>query len=236
MKLGNKIIKKSPHWSFSGNVADNFVNHITQSVPLYSQGHELICNLSDFFCFNNSVSYEIGSSTGELIGKLATHNNSKKNVKWVGIDNETKMIQKAKKDFKNKKNISFFNKDIIDYKFKKTNFIVSYYTIQFIQESVRQDLINKIYNALNWGGAFVLFEKVRASDARFQDISNLMYNDFKENNGFEAEEIFNKSKSLKGVLRPFSTQGNIDMLSRAGFKDIQTIMKYICFEGFLCIK
>ena len=53
MKLGNKIIKKSPHWSFSGNVADNFVNHITQSVPLYSQGHELICNLSDFFCFRN---------------------------------------------------------------------------------------------------------------------------------------------------------------------------------------
>jgi tRNA (cmo5U34)-methyltransferase len=38
------------------------------------------------------------------------------------------------------------------------------------------------------------------------------------------------------VLEPFSTQGNLDMLKRAGFVDVMTIMKYVCFEGFLAIK
>jgi len=45
-----------------------------------------------------------------------------------------------------------------------------------------------------------------------------------------------KSRSLKGVLEPFSTQGNIDLLKRAGFVDIVSVSKFVCFEGFLAIK
>jgi len=51
-----------------------------------------------------------------------------------------------------------------------------------------------------------------------------------------SDEIISKTRSLKGVLEPFSTQGNLDLLKRAGFVDIQIIMNYICFQGFLAIK
>ena len=50
------------------------------------------------------------------------------------------------------------------------------------------------------------------------------------------EEIVAKARSLKGVMEPFSTQGNVEMLKRAGFVDYMTVMKYVCFEGFLAIK
>ena len=63
-----------------------------------------------------------------------------------------------------------------------------------------------------------------------------LYNDFKFRNGFTGEEIVEKSRSLKGVLEPFSTQGNLDLLARSGFVDVTTIQKYLCFEGFLAIK
>jgi len=89
---------------------------------------------------------------------------------------------------------------------------------------------------LNWGGAFILFEKVRAPDARFQDIATSLYTDFKIDQGYNDEEILSKTRSLKGVMEPFSTQGNIDLLGRAGFVDVMTVSKYICFEGFLAIK
>ncbi len=62
------------------------------------------------------------------------------------------------------------------------------------------------------------------------------YDDYKLNEGYSPEEIISKSRSLKGVLEPFSTQGNIDLLQRAGFVVIMTVMKYLCFEGFLAIK
>ena len=114
--------------------------------------------------------------------------------------------------------------------------MTSYYAIQFVRPSVRQELIDKIYRSLQWGGAFLLFEKVRGADARFQDILTGLYTDFKLAQGYSAEEIVGKSRSLKGVLEPFSTQGNLDLLRRAGFVDIMTVMKYVCFEGFLAIK
>lgn len=82
----------------------------------------------------------------------------------------------------------------------------------------------------------MLFEKVRAPDARFQDMMSALYNDFKAKNGFTADEILNKTTALKGVLEPFSTEGNLGLLRRAGFTDIMTIMKHLCFEGFLAIK
>ena len=63
-----------------------------------------------------------------------------------------------------------------------------------------------------------------------------IYAETKLERGFSAEEIINKTLSLKGVLEPFSTQGNMDLLRRAGFEDIMTVMKNVCFEGFLAIK
>ena len=96
--------------------------------------------------------------------------------------------------------------------------------------------MDKLYQNLNWGGALLLFEKVRGADARFQDIITASYIEYKLRKGYSADDILSKSRSLKGVLEPFSSQGNVDMLKRAGFIDINTIQKYLCFEGFLAIK
>ena len=81
-----------------------------------------------------------------------------------------------------------------------------------------------------------MFEKVRFPDARFQDIMSQIYIDFKLDQGFSEIDIINKSKSLKGVMEPFSSEGNLQLLKRAGFKDIVTVFKYLNFEGFLSIK
>ena len=126
--------------------------------------------------------------------------------------------------------------DALEMRFKPCDLIVAYYTIQFIHPKVRQTLVDRIYESLNWGGAFIMFEKVRACDARFQDISTSLYTDFKIKQGYTEEEIVSKTRSLKGVLEPFSTQGNLDLLSRAGFVDVITVFKYVPFEGFLAIK
>jgi tRNA (cmo5U34)-methyltransferase len=108
--------------------------------------------------------------------------------------------------------------------------------MQFTPPRHRQAIFDKIYNALNWGGAFIMFEKVRGPDARFQDICASLYNDFKVRQGFSPDEILSKTRSLKGVLEPFSTEGNLGLMRRAGFADMMSICKYICFEGFLAIK
>ena len=95
---------------------------------------------------------------------------------------------------------------------------MSYYVIQFIPPRDRQKLIDKIYETLNWGGAFVWFEKVRGPDARFQDIMVNMYHNFKLDNGYDAEEIMNKTNSLKGVMEPFQVMEILAYLNVLGLK------------------
>ena len=86
------------------------------------------------------------------------------------------------------------------------------------------------------GGGFICFEKVRGADARFQDYMSQIYSDFKLENDFSPDEVLGKTKSLKGVLEPFSSEGNRAMLERAGFKDIMPVARWLCFEGILAIK
>lgn len=236
MKVGQDIQTERAGWTFSGDVADTFVDHVRQSVPFYDEGHDLICQLSDYFCLPDSVCYELGVSTGQLLEKLAAHHSHKPDIQWVGVDREEPMIRKAAEHCREHPNIALFADDVLLFDYQKSDFIVSYYCIQFIPARQRQELFDKIYERLNWGGAFVLFEKVRGPDARFQDMMVSLYNDFKMRNGFSAEEILNKTSSLKGVLDPFSTEGNLGLLERAGFTDVMSVMKYVCFEGFLAIK
>ncbi len=233
-KTGDGIKSENSSWKFKGEVVNVFDQHIESSVPFYLEGHKLVHEISDYFISDSSICYEIGSSTGSLIRGLADRHSSKK-AKFIGIEIEKDMIRKSIENG-TRDSLSFLNKDATDYDFLMSDLIISYYTIQFMHPKFRQDLINKIYKSLNWGGAFIFFEKVRFCDARFQDIASGVYLDYKLNNGYSPEEIIGKQRSLKGVLEPFSTQGNIDMIERAGFKDCTSIFKYINFEGFLAIK
>ena len=236
MKVGQNIEAPRAGWTFDGNVADTFLEHVRRSVPLYEVGHDMIGQISDYFCHDDSVCYELGSSTGELTRKLAKRHAAKKNIRWVGIDAVEPMVQKAREETKDMPNVSFVTDDVVTFDYEKSDLIVSYYCVQFIAPRLRQELFNTIYERLNWSGAFLLFEKVRGPDARFQDMLISLYNEYKTQNGFNADEILNKTASLKGVLEPFSTEGNLGLLRRAGFTDIMTVMKYLSFEGFLAIK
>jgi tRNA (cmo5U34)-methyltransferase len=236
MKVGDDIEVQRANWSFSGDVPKNFVGHAEKSIPGYQLGHELVCQLSDYFVQPNSVCYEIGTSTGQLLRRLAEHHSHKPETRWIGLDREEKMIEEAQKHCAGLDNVAVFAEDFLLHDVEKADFVAAYYTLQFVPPRHRQTAFDKIYEMLNWGGAFVMFEKVRAPDARFQDIATTLYTDFKIGQGLSAEEIVNKTASLKSVLEPFSTQGNLDLLARAGFTDTMTVFKWVCFEGFLAIK
>lgn len=237
--VGDGIKAENANWTFKGEVAESFDSHVAKSAPMYEDGHKLACSLSDFFIKHDSLCYELGSSTGTLTLKLAQHNwKGKPGARFIGIEIEPDMVAQSKKKQAalGAQNVDFIVDDISQVDFQPADMIIAFYTVMFVRPSQRQQLIDKIYKSLNWGGAFLMFEKVRASDARFQDIMTSLYNDFKLSQGYSPEEIFFKAQSLKGVLEPFSTQGNIDLLKRAGFVDIMTVMKYVTFEGFLAIK
>lgn len=232
---GDNIVASVSDWKFSGKTVANFDVHIKKSIPLYEWSHEISLKFSDFFLHEKTNIYDLGCSTGIFLKLLSSRSNTQKHT-FYGLDEIKDMCEVAKKNNIKNKRVKILNKKIENFNFRETSFITSFYTMQFINPSRRQNIIDKIYKSLNWGGAFIIFEKVRAPDARFQDMITQIYNEYKLDRGFSHQEIMNKTMSLKGVMEPHSSLANFQMLRRSGFRDIITILKFLNFEGFLAIK
>ena len=123
---------------------------MSQSQFHCTKGHDLICDFSDYFVKDNGLVYELGCSTGELSMKLAKHHMDRE-VRFVGLDIEANMIAKAKKRQNEimKTAVDFEVADIIEFEFETADLIVCYYTLQFISPAVRQQIVKKIFDALN---------------------------------------------------------------------------------------
>ena len=63
------------------------------------------------------------------------------------MDNEKPMVKYAKNKCKNNNSITILHVDAIDFEFKKSDLIISYYTLQFIKPRNKQILIDKIYQS-----------------------------------------------------------------------------------------
>ena len=204
--VGESISAPNASWGFGKEVAKTFSNHVKRSVPLYDAGHDLVCKISDYFLKDESVCYELGVSTGRLIESLANRHINKK-IRFIGLDIEEEMISQAQIEIGNVPNVKLVVDDINLFEYEPSDLIIAYYTIQFVPPKRRQDLINRIYKSLNWGGAFIFFEKVRACDARFQDMMTALYTDFKLDQNYTPDEVIAKSHSLKRDIRAFFYTG-----------------------------
>ena len=233
-QVGNDIVMTDSGWDFA-KATETFEEHIKQSIPLCEEGRAAVADLSTFFIVPGSNVYEIGISTGALARQVLARNKDRA-FNYVGIDVVPEMVAQAAKVLAHDDRFTAEIADATDYRFQPASLFLSYYVVQFIPPSRRQLLIDKLYTRLEWGGAFIMYEKVRGPDARFQDILTQLYMDFKLENGFTPDEVINKTKSLKGILEPFSTAGNLSLLTRAGFQDIMIVHKFGCFEGYLAIK
>ena len=235
--VGDIIKAENARWHFSKVDSEKFSKHIERSIPGYHEGHRLIEELSDFFIKKNSKIYDLGCSTGNLTHKIAARHADQK-VKVIGVERERSLLQAARLNVENspEPNLEYRKEDIIELELEPANLVIAYYTLQFLSLKNRKTILKRIWRCLNPGGALLLFEKVREPNSRLQELTMLLYNDFKLQNGYSGDEIIAKSRSLKGVLEPLSSRENLRFLKDSGFRETGRIFKRLCFEGFIAIK
>jgi len=212
-----------------------FDSHIEKSIPLFNEFHFLTQQVFKQFVSDDTCVYDLGCSAGKFLyslSKISTH----RNVRFIGIDNAKNMIDYAKK-YNNSKKIEYFNKDIRNIKFKKSNLVICLFTLQFIQNKEdRQKVLNKIYLSLNKGGALVLAEKVHYVDRFYEEFVQRSYFTWKELNKFTKDEILHKSRLLKGVLSTLTTEENYKLLRKSGFGIYHLLLRHTVFDLYLAIK
>jgi len=234
MKVGDSIELQCDSWSFD-DAAANFDDHIARSVPQVVSQREFIARLARFFLPENARIYELGVATGRLAERVLARSRGRE-LRYVGLDNSPAMLALARRNLAADSRFSAELDDVATYSFEPATLILSYYTLQFVPAGARADLLRRIFQALTPGGAFVLYEKTLATNARVQDLMTQLYTEFKLEQGFSAEEVINKAHTLQGIADPRSSAWNLSMLREAGFAAVDIVFRDHCFEGYLAIK
>ena len=232
--VGDGIHAAPGSWSFGRDVAANFDVHVARSVPFYAETHRLIEQLSDQFLSPGSRGYDLGCSTGALTARLAARH-AERGVELVGVDHEPHMVAEARRRCAVWPSVTIVEADLVAFEPLPADLVVAHYTLQFVPPDARCGLIKRIACALNPGGALLLFEKVTPPDARLDEITTALYHDWKLAQGYTRAEVAAKALSLAGVLEPFTSEANRDLLTSAGFTKVMTVYRWLNWEGLLAL-
>jgi tRNA (cmo5U34)-methyltransferase len=230
--VGDGITTPAGSWTFGGEVPAAFDAHVARSVPAYTEGQELICDVADQLVPAGGRVYDLGCSTGALTAQIAERL-APRRVEVIGVDREPGMIERAELRCAGMPQVRFQTASLHELALEPADMVVSYYTLQFVPLRTRGQIVARIHDALVPGGTFALFEKVLASSARNQATAAGAYEDWKGRQGFSDEEIASKARSIRGVLQPLSPEENDAMLQAAGFDDLMRVFRWVLFEGLI---
>lgn len=220
---------------------EGFDTHIDNSIRGYSNLLEDTVAFSRYFVEDHTKVVDIGCSTGKLTKMIIAENPNRPYAQYVGVelagsfyDDMDERYKEVRKDFPSTI-LEFVRGDIRNYEFKNCSLVTSIFTLQFMPKTDRQDVIDRIYQGLNEGGAFIFAEKLMCENAFFQELLTFNYYDFKRKS-FTPEEIMNKEKQLRDMLKPNTYPEITNMINNAGFSDFQTFWRNHQFVGIVARK
>lgn len=233
----SETLSKIVDFKFDDNVANVFPDMLNRSIPGYGTIISIIGMLSAEYAKPNTICYDLGSSLGAA--SLSMRKSiSDKNVKIIGFDNSEAMISKCNKlvTEQNYQNIEFQLEDVNNVEIKNASVIVLNFTLQFIEKSKRDTLIQKIYNGLCDGGLLIISEKIKVHLKSIQERQTDWYHNFKKLNGYSDLEISQKRTALENILIPESEEAHKERIFEAGFSTCDTWFRCFNFISMAAIK
>ena len=133
-------------WTFDERVAEVFPDMIQRSVPGYSNIISMIGMLAERFVQPGTQVYDLGCSLGAATLSVR-RNIHHDNCKIIAIDNSPAMIERCRRHidaYKAPTPVDVIEGDIRDIAIENASMVVLNFTLQFLEPSERQALLDKI--------------------------------------------------------------------------------------------
>ncbi len=223
---------------FDDKVADVFTDMINRSVPGYSTIIAMIGTLAERYAQDDSLCYDLGCSLGAAT--LAMRANIKAKGCWiVAVDNSAPMIDRFQQVLnKDKRSIPVQLQcaDISDVDIGNASVVVLNFTLQFVAQQKRAELIRRIYDGLRPGGMLILSEKIHFEDAELNTLFIDLHHRFKEQNGYSQTEISRKRAAIENVLVPETLRAHESRIRAAGFASFAVWFQCFNFASMVAVK
>ena len=214
---------------------EGFDNHIDTSVRGYSQLWGDILSLSKYFVEDYTQVVDMGCSSGKLLkGMIEQNQKHIPHAQYTGIEIEEDFFGDYNMDEEKYNQLSYFRGDVREFDFQNCSLVTSIFTLQFMSPKDRQEVIKKVYDGLNTGGAFIFSEKTFSCNPRVQDMMTFMYYDYKRLN-FSDKDILDKEVQLRHMMKPNTKTELYKMVQDAGF-EIHTFWQNFNFVGVIGLK
>ncbi len=242
-RLYAQPLEKVPPFEFNEAVSGVFGDMIRRSVPGYEAVVRMtgalvaeVCEASELPERNSQgVIYDLGCSLGDasewVLAATPRHRND-----VILIDASQSMMERCRERFKHQPRAKCLCADLTRIGFEPAIACIMNYTLQFIAESERTSLLQRLWRALLPGGVLILSEKVRLQPQEKDTQTILRHHAFKRLMGYSDREIAQKCQALEDVLIPDQLDCLMDRLQGVGFARIHVWFKCLNWVSLAAYK
>lgn len=224
---------------FDERVVAVFPDMIRRSVPGYGTLIATIGIMAAKYAQENSHCYDLGCSLG-AVSLSMSQRITQSDCDIIAVDNSLAMIERGQQILATDKTATIPVKmvcaDIQNVAINDASVVVLNFTLQFIPIAARLNLLQKIYQGLNYGGVLILSEKLAFANQARQDFQTAAHHDFKRAHGYSDLEISQKRTALDNVLTAETLDSHQQRLQQAGFGFSDIWYQCFNFASLIAIK
>lgn len=225
-------------FAFDERVASVFPDMIRRSVPGYSEIIALLGLFAEQYAQADSQLYDLGCSLGAATLSLRRRIRQP-GCRIIAVDNSESMVERCRENIAHDLEstpVELHCADIRDVAINKASVVVLNFTLQFLPDSERLALLQRIYHGLLPGGVLILSEKLRFDEEERQQFQEQLHLAFKRANGYSQLEISQKRAALEEVLIPDTLEQHQIRLKEAGFTQIEPWFQAFNFASIAAVK
>ena len=225
-----------PPFCFDARVAAVFPDMIRRSVP----GYELIVQSLPWLAARvvqpHSNVYDLGCSLGASSHAVRHGLDHAPGCRIIAVDNSAAMLARAQEwlaGFRAATPIELQCADVLEVAIENASLVILNFTLQFIPQNQRLELLQRIRAGMRPGGVLLLSEKIAIEDEPLAHLITELHHDFKRAQGYSELEIAQKRQALDNVLIPETLAVHRERLQAAGFAASQTWLQHTRFVSLL---
>jgi len=229
-------------FAFDASVAAVFDDMIARSVPFYEEQQRMLAELVKEYLPPDTDVHDLGCATATTLIRLARTLDAGAGPRLVGHDRSEPMLRQARARIEAEglaRRIELRQADLEEpaqLQLQNAGVVLCCWTLQFIRPPQRETLVRGIFDALAYGGALIVTEKVLSNEAELDRTFIDAYFAHKSRSGYSETEIHRKREALENVLVPYRIDENRALFRRCGFRPVDTFFQWFNFAGFLCLK